>query len=146
MAKLKKILSKKGYTRIPLVVTASNHLEVLAVLNGVKGRFILDTGASNTCVGLDKTDFFQLISSDSEIKAAGAGAENMVTKVSYRNLLKLGGWKNKKQEVVLFDLSHVNNALVAHNAQAVDGIIGADILITSKAIIDYSKRCLYLKK
>ena len=33
-----------------------------------------------------------------------------------------------------------------HNATPVDGIIGADILKRAKAIIDYDKKYLYLKK
>jgi len=40
----------------------------------------------------------------------------------------------------------VNQALIAHNALPVDGIIGADILKKAKAVIDYNKKCLYLKK
>ena len=48
--------------------------------------------------------------------------------------------------MVLFDLSHVNAALVKHDAKEVHGIIGADILEKGKAIIDYNKNILYLKK
>ena len=42
-------------------------------------------------------------------------------------------------------MTHVNTALIAHSAKPVDGIIGADILKKSKAIIDYEKKYLYLK-
>ena len=50
-----------------------------------------------------------------------------------------------KLKLVLFDLQHVNDALIAHNTLPVDGIIGADLLKASKAIIDYNKKCIYLK-
>ena len=33
----------------------------------------------------------------------------------------------------------------SHNADPVDGIIGADVLKKGKAIIDYEKKYLYLK-
>ena len=46
----------------------------------------------------------------------------------------------------LFNLSHVNTALTQHNAEEVHGIIGADILQKGKAVIDYNKNVLYLKK
>ena len=46
---------------------------------------------------------------------------------------------------MLLDLSHVNTALTEHHAEAVDGIIGADILEKGKAIIDYNKHILYLR-
>ena len=110
------------------------------------GRFILDTGASNTCIGMDRIEYFNLVSEESKIKAAGAGATNMETLISKKNVIDLRSWQFKKLKIVLFDLKHVNEALIAHNAQPVDGIIGADILKKSKAIIDYDKKCIYLKK
>src|SRR5690606_4211085 len=124
MGSLKNILEKKKYIRIPLILTATNHFEITAKLNGIAGRFILDTGASNTCVGMDKTEFFNLISRDSEIKAAGAGATNMLTQISSKNKIEIGNWNRKKIKIVLFDLSHVNEALTSHNALPVDGKIG----------------------
>jgi len=146
MKSLEKILSKKNYTKIPLALTQTNHFEIMAKINGISGRFILDTGASNTCVGIDKIDYFNLISEVSEIKAAGAGATEMDTLLSKRNSVALGEWVRKKQKIVLFDLIHVNQALTNHKALPVDGIIGADILKKGKAIIDYNKKHLYLKR
>ncbi|NHF58430.1 clan AA aspartic protease [Flavobacteriaceae bacterium TP-CH-4] len=142
---LKKFLKKKNYIKVPLVLTATNHFEVAATINGITGRFILDTGASNTCVGFDKIDLFQLTSKASKIKAAGAGATNMDTLISTKNEIAIGDWKKGKLKIVLFDLVHVNEALTAHKALPVDGIIGADLLKKTKAIIDYNKCCLYLK-
>lgn len=59
--------------------------------------------------------------------------------------LQLGYWKNQNIELVIFDLSHVNEALLAHKAKAVHGIIGADVLLKGKAIIDYCNNYLYLQ-
>lgn len=146
MAGLKAFLKKKKYTHIPLELTSTNHFEITATINGVIGRFILDTGASNTCIGFDKIDFFKLNSMDSEIKAAGAGATEMLTKLSTKNKIQIGEWISKKRKIVLFDLVHVNEALTSHKAMPVDGIIGADILKKGKAIIDYKKQGLYLKQ
>lgn len=145
MGSLKKFLKNKNYTRTPLTLTVTNHFEIIAVLNGIKGRFILDTGASNTCVGLDKLNFFSLTSKDSPIKAAGAGATDMETQISTKNSITIGAWQKKKLKIVLFDLVHVNKALTEHNSMPVDGIIGADILKKGKAIIDYNRHCVYLK-
>ena len=145
MGSLKKFLKKQGYHRIPMTLTNTNHLEISAKINNKMGRFILDTGASNTCIGFDKIEFFNLKSKESKIKAAGAGATDMETLTSKKNHIEIGKWKKKKLKIVLFDLVHVNTALVTHNAQPVDGIIGADILNKAKAIIDYKKKFLYLK-
>ncbi|MEX0314663.1 MAG: retropepsin-like aspartic protease [Allomuricauda sp.] len=146
MKSLKKFLASKSYVSIPLVLTETNHFEISAKINGISGRFILDTGASNTCVGMDKIDFFKMVSEVSEIKAAGAGATEMETLVSSKNRIQIGDWKKKKQKIVLFDLVHVNQALTSHNSLPVDGIIGADVLKKGNAVIDYDKKNLYLKK
>ena len=69
----------------------------------------------------------------------------METMISDRNSIEIGKWNNKKQQIVLFDLIHVNEALISHEAEAVDGIVGSDILKKGKAIIDYKSKRLYLK-
>lgn len=145
MASLREFLLKKGYKRIKLKFTETDHFAVHARINGVEGRFILDTGASSTCVDFSRLRFFNLFAKNSDIKAAGAGATNMMTQVSEANKLKIGDWVKKDIDVVVFDLSHVNTALVDHDAEEVDGIIGADILKKGKGVIDYKQKALYLK-
>lgn len=145
MEALKDFLTEKGYSKIKLKFTKTNHFEIKASINGVKGRFILDTGASNSCVGFEAIERFNLKVKDSEIKAVGAGASDMLTQISTSNNVVVGKWKKNKVPLILFNLSHVNNGLINHNAEPVDGIIGADILKKGKAIIDYEKKYLYLK-
>ncbi len=146
MKRLKQILSHNGYVKIKLVKTSTNHFEMKAKINGVKGRFILDTGASNSCVGFDMIKHFKLDATDSKIKAAGAGASSMETQQSKKNSVEIGNWNFHNFNLVLFDLTHVNTALKNHGAKTVEGIIGADILELGEAIIDYKKKRLYLKK
>lgn len=145
MENLKDFLLNRGYTKIKLHLTKTNHFEIKVSLNNIKGVFILDTGASNSCVGFEAIETFKLKVKDSEIKAAGAGATDMLTQISKKNKLKIGKWKNDKIALILFNLAHVNTALLSHNSKPIDGIIGADILKKGKAIIDYDKRVLYLK-
>jgi predicted aspartyl protease len=145
MSSLRKFLTEKGYCRIKLNTTATEHLELPAKINGVEGSFILDTGASSSCVGVEDVEHFELFAEDSDVRAAGAGATNMLTQVSAKNLLEIGNWKNKKMNLVVFDLSHVNQALTDHKAKKIHGIIGADVLKKGKGVIDYKMKALYLK-
>ena len=145
MQSLNKFLLEKGYTKVKLKLTKTNHFEIKATLNGVRGVFILDTGASSSCVGFEAIDTFKLSSEASKIKAAGAGATDMETQVSKKNTLTIGSWEKNNAILILFNLIHVNTALVTHNSTPVDGIIGADILKKAKAVIDYEKKYLYLK-
>ncbi|CAM4065984.1 retropepsin-like aspartic protease [Gillisia limnaea] len=145
MSSLRKLMEDKGYQRIKLKFTETQHFELVAKINKIEGNFILDTGASSTCVGFEAVTHFKLLAQDSEVRAAGAGATNMLTQIAQQNNIEIKGWRTKKIDLVLFDLTHVNQALVNHKAEKVHGIIGADILKKGKAVIDYKNKALYLK-
>ena len=142
---LSDFLRNKSYFRIKMHAIASNHFKIISKINGVKGVFILDTGASSTFIDISLKDKFKLKSKTSLIEASGAGPNKLTTQLSKNNSIKIGSWKSKKFQILLIDLSNVNNAFASIKAQAVDGIIGADILKTGKGILDYEKRYLYLK-
>ena len=146
MKKIESLLRKEKYKKIKFKVTKTQHLLIRGRINGVKGDFILDTGASNSCVGFEGVILFSLTSAKSKVKAAGAGAVGMLTENALGNVVKLGTWQWNNFNLVVFDMSHVNEALKQHKAKPVHGIIGADVLLYGKAIIDYSNHVLYLKK
>lgn len=138
-------LKEKGYKRIKFKISKTQHLLIKARINGIEGNFILDTGASNSCVGFECIAHFGLSAADSDTRAAGAGGVGMLTQTSLKNILKMGRWQSRDFNLVIFDMSHVNEALRQYKAKPVHGIIGADILMEGKAIIDYYNNCFYLK-
>lgn len=146
MKNLPEFFKKENYKKIKFKVSKTQHIVIKASINNVKGNFILDTGASNSCVGFDCIELFQLTAGKSKTKAAGAGATGMHTQIAKNNTLQLGTWKKNDFHLVIFDLSHVNEALTQHKAKPVQGIIGADILLQGKGIIDYYNQYLYLLK
>ncbi|MDG2433904.1 retropepsin-like aspartic protease [Flavobacterium sp.] len=146
MKNLHTILKKENYKKVKFKITKTQHLLIKAKINGVSGNFILDTGASNSCVGFESVDLFILEAKKAKTKAAGAGATGMFTQLALKNQLQIGSWKDNNFELVIFDLTHVNEALTQHKVKPVHGIIGADILMKSKAIVDYYNHCLYLIK
>lgn len=141
-----KKLLENGYVRVKFKLTKTNHIEVSGKLNNVKGRFLIDTGASNSCLGFEAAKTFVLTTEPTETLAAGAGATDMPTLLSKKNHFEIGDWVYKRSHWVLFDLKHVNTALKNHGAEEVDGILGADILRRGKAVIDYKGKWLYLKR
>jgi predicted aspartyl protease len=144
MKNLHEILKKHNYKKVKFKITKTQHLLIKAKINGVVGNFILDTGASSSCVGFENIDLFNLNAEDSKTKASGAGATGMLTQNALNNTLQLGHWKSTEFNLVIFDLSHVNDALIQYRAKPVHGIIGADILMQGKAIVDYFNFYLYL--
>lgn len=145
MSTLKQFLIDKNFHRIKFKISESNHLFLEASINGQKGTFLLDTGASATCVDKAFVNEFGLIGEKEERKVVGTGPTSLTMEISTKNDLEIGGWKKSKNDLIIFDMSHVNNALEESESPRSHGIIGADILKNGKAIIDYKKKCLYLK-
>ena len=142
--KLKKFLKQQGYKSVNLKTLPSGHHLIKAKINGKKGNFILDTGASTTCIDQNKIKQFKLKAKDTEHKATGAGTMEIDIQLAKKNKLAIGAWNIKKVPVVIMDLSHINTALAMFDVE-VDGIIGSDILHQGKGIIEYEKERLFLK-
>lgn len=144
MQRLSSLLRKKGYTRIPLTKVASGHYICTVTLNGVSGLFIVDTGASHSCVAWNKETLFKLTATATDQQAATASSQGVDTKHSEGNHIQLGSWERQNQDIVLIDLSSVDTALEQFEVAPVDGIIGGDLLHKAKAVLDYRRNGLYL--
>jgi hypothetical protein len=132
--------------KIKLHYTKSNHIKVIAKINNVKGWFIIDTGASNTFIEQTSIEKFKLKNITVNIKAQGAGPNSIDAKIYKNNSISFGTFKLKKCKVATIDLSPINKAFFEINMKKIDGVIGADILKKCKALIDFNKNYLYLKK
>ncbi|MDB0022481.1 retroviral-like aspartic protease family protein [Flavobacteriaceae bacterium] len=141
---LNKFLENTGYLRVKLDFLKTKHYSFEAKINGINGRFILDTGASNSCVCISLENKFNIISRETSEKASSATSEINNTKISKNNTIQIGKWENKIN-LITFDMSHINRALSEKKIDSVSGIIGGDILKNSKAILDYKSDNLYLK-
>ena len=95
MEDLQDFLKGKKYKKIKFKVLKTQHLLIKGKINGVKGNFILDTGASNSCVRFESSEQFKLDAQFSETKAAGAGATGIETQLAKNNEIQLGRCKNK---------------------------------------------------
>ena len=141
---LNKFLKSEGYSSIKLIFLETKHYLIEAKVNGIDGRFILDTGASNSCICTSLEDKFKVISKESKEKASSANSEMTHTKISKSNIIQIGKWEDKIK-LITFDMSHINTAFSEKKVDPIDGIIGADILKKSKSILDYKTSKLYLK-
>ena len=121
------------------------HLLVEVVAFGQTFNAVLDTGASKTV--FDKTTVENHVHrSDlliSDKLSAGLGTNTMESHTIILPLLKLGKLKLKNFEVAVLDLSTISHAYETLNLPPVIGVLGGDILLRHKAIINYKK--LHLK-
>ena len=126
-------------------IIKTNHLIIEAKINNISGNFIIDTGASNSCVDLNKARVFKLKCENSAENAVSATDDINNTFISKNNEITIGKWLKSNLELILFDLTHIQNALNKKTNIEIDGIIGSDILIEGKAIIDYRNKKIGLQ-
>jgi|TARA_B100001059_G_scaffold72012_1_gene69143 shikimate 5-dehydrogenase len=141
---LNKFLKESGYISVKLNFLKTKHYYLEANINGINGKFILDTGASNSCICSSLENKFKTISMENKEKASSATSQMTHTKISKSNTIQIGKWEDKIN-LITFDMSHINNVLSEKKINPIDGIIGADILKKSKAILDYNLNNLHLK-
>ena len=137
-------LKSIGYISINLKLLKTNHYLLKACINGVEGKFILDSGASSSCMCLSLESKFKIDSKENKIKASSATSNMEDTRFSKSNAIKIRKWRSKIS-LVSIDMTHINKVLNEKETESVDGIIGADVLKKSKAVIDYESNKLYLK-
>lgn len=114
-------------------------------VNSINGRFIIDTGASNSCINYSLSKKFKLRFKKSIEKASSASNEINDVFYSKNNILEIDDLKKNNFEIILFDMSYINNSFKEREIEEVDGIIGGDILNELNANINYKKKSLTLK-
>ena len=137
-------LKSIGYISVKLKLLKTNHYLLKACINRVEGKFILDSGASSSCICLSLENKFKIDSKKKKIKASSATSNMEDTRLSKNNTIELRKWRSKIN-LVSIDMTHINSVLNEKVTESVDGIIGADVLKKSKALIDYESNKLYLK-
>ena len=130
--------------QIRLKITKTRHLICRARINGVRAVLLIDTGASNSCVSLSKKEKFNIKEKGDPFEASGAGKDKVKAILGHQCDLILGRYKVKKHPFILLDMQHINDTLMQEKANTVDGILGADFLKKSRALINYSNKTLIL--
>ncbi len=145
MSSLKKLLLSQGYIDHNIrVASKSGHIVTKASINGHKGRFIIDTGASATCVNQAMYKEFQLETEFMD-RQIGTASGSLRPRISHKNTLELGDWNDEDVTLLSMDMTYINNALKTEGMRSIQGLLGADFLIASKAVIDYKGKKIYLK-
>lgn len=107
---------------------------------------VLDTGASKTAFDKELlqqanegTVFF-----DSDKLSTGLGTNNMASFTATIHDMRIGELNIPQFEVAVLDLSTINIAYSQLNKPQVLGVLGGDILMDHKAVIDYGNASLTL--
>ena len=135
----------KKENTISFILTGSNHILIECKVNYISGIFIVDTGASNSCVNYLSASKFNIEFEVSNEKASSATDEINEIFNSKKNILKIGDFQKNDFDLVLFDMTFINNSLKEKGVSDVDGIIGGDILKELNACLNYKKKEISLE-
>ncbi len=122
------------------------HLKVAIKINGKKSSLILDTGASRTVFDANSIGNFvdENEVEEQERLSSGIGTTTMASKKVMLKKIQLGKVVINDYSAAVIDLTHVNQSYEKLELEPVDGVLGGDILIDYKAIINYDKKELVL--
>jgi len=144
-ADLDAYLEGEGYRSLPLRRLATGHFAVDGTAGAVVLTLIVDTGASHTILDRGRAGRFGVIARRAPGRAAGLGTADQAVGAGVLRNVELGTLRFDSLAVSVLDLSHVNRVLEEMDVEAIDGIIGADMLLRKRAIIDYGGPMLYVR-
>jgi hypothetical protein len=142
------MLSRTTHIPIDYIVIEDDgyHLLLTTKINGKNARLLIDTGASRTVFDIDRIQHF--VGSKSfekhEKLSTGLGTDSMETSTVNLKTFRIGELAIKDFPAVLLDLSHVNNTYDKLGYDAIDGVLGNDVLVIHNAIVNYKKMELTL--
>lgn len=134
------------FEAIPLVRSRQNHLMARAFINGREAWLTVDSGAPVSAIAVNRRSHFRLKPTTAKSNLPGRiqinGAFNDVT---IARELRLGGLTLIDEPLVTVDLGNSARAARLVHEEQIDGIIGADILFPTQAVLDCQRQLLILK-
>lgn len=124
------------------------HLFIDCLINQKKAFLLIDTGASKTVFDLNRIDsFFETKKRKSKIKdklSTGLGTNSMESKSVRIDEFEIHGITYWNFNAILLNIDHVNQSYNSLQMPSIDGVLGSDILMKHKAIINYGKKTISL--
>ncbi len=110
--------------------------------DGSAAYWIIDTGASKSVLDINLKDHYEIIESDNEddYQSAGINQGLMETSVGKMTGLRFGNLEITNHKLALIDLNHVNEIYTQYTTFRISGLLGSDILMQYRSIIDYSRK------
>ncbi|MBA3960985.1 MAG: aspartyl protease family protein [Chthoniobacterales bacterium] len=134
------------YQALPLERSRQNHLLVRARINGKAALLGVDTGAPVSAIALSRRKHFGLtaLPGSSELPAR-LRINGGFNRVAIAHRLELGALMLLDEPMVTIDLSGPANASHDFHEEQLDGILGADIMFPTNAVLDCEKQLLIMK-
>ncbi|QZE14299.1 retroviral-like aspartic protease family protein [Halosquirtibacter laminarini] len=107
--------------------------------------WIIDTGASTSVIDTNCSDHFEIVFESTTQAAVGVLENQVETKKGNAQIIDIEGHLFENIDCVVIPLNHVNEIYQTQADIKICGIIGCDLLVDNKAVIDLAKLKIRLK-
>ena len=134
------------FEALPLERSGQNHLLLRAFINGKPALLGVDTGAPISIISIKRLGYFGMTPApDHADIPTRLSVNGRYNGVAIARSLRLGALNLIDEPMVAVDLDGSSKAARLMHEQAIDGIIGADILFPTHAVLDCRAQILILK-
>ena len=138
--------SNPEFQALPLLRSRQNHLLVRAIINGKEAWLGVDSGAPVSAISLQRRAHFRLTGiPTSSTLPSRLQINGGFNSVAIAHHFRLGGLDLLDEPVVTVDLGSSSRRARLLEEQQIDGILGADILFPTKAVLDCQRQLLIMK-
>jgi len=126
-------IDRKGY-----------HLMLKVRLNGLHANALLDTGASRTILDRNRVHHYMqdpMLTPYNKF-FSGLGAEKLETLFTRVERIDFGPVALSQEELVVIDLASINHSYALFDLPRIDMVLGCDLLLKMRAVIDCLSRQL----
>lgn len=132
--------------KLPLVVheihEGGYHIAVDVLFDGVLKHMIVDTGASRTTFDSNRLELLEDQKTPNEEASAGLGTSDMESYSFEIGVVEMGKVEVHGFEGIALNLANINESYAEMDLPPVDGVLGGELLVKCKAVIDYEKMIL----
>jgi hypothetical protein len=139
---MQEVLETEGYTAVKLERLRSGYLTVVGKINGKGVRLIVDTGANSSFLDRKRTARFDLEWQPGSVFQKRDGGTGPV--MTFVEDIELGRFHTGRLRIQSHDLAELNLKVPEYGDPPSDGLLGADVLGQSWAVIDYGTDRLFL--
>ncbi len=133
------------FEALPLELSRQNHLIVRAFINGKLALLGVDTGAPVSAIALSRQRHYGLDSIPSTPKLPPKLMINgALDTVGIAKSLRIGALTLVDEPMVAIDLGPESRTASLPGEEEIDGILGADVLFPTRAVLDCQRRLLIL--
>ncbi|MDQ3192649.1 MAG: retroviral-like aspartic protease family protein [Bacteroidota bacterium] len=118
------------------------HPHIDVEINAIAAVMLVDTGASKTVFNSQSIGNYiiDLQTSVHDKLTTGLGTNSMISHKTIVNSITIGKIEILNYDAVLIDLSHVNNSYEELGLPQIIGVLGSDLLMKYKSVIDFNKK------